>query len=155
MMTSLSDGIEASELRRPLTPPPSSETEPPKRGRPKKPARFTIDESETNTGNFSLGFDFDGGLDNGWNESRHDFFPQQHYLDPTPQREATPPSSTSTSVPNVVIDDLLAQQIDSFVYHLQLILQSSMDVPQEWIDQGIDPYVAMMWAKSQDPAYAK
>jgi len=145
MMTSLSDGIEASELRRPLTPPANAETEPPKRGRPKKPARFTIDEPENNGGNFCLGFGFGDGVDNGWAETRQDFFPQQHYLDPTPQRD----------VPNVAIDDLLVQQIDSFVYHLQLILQSSMDVPQEWIEQGIDPYVAMMWAKSQDPAYAK
>lgn len=151
MMTSLSDGIEASELRRPLTPPTASETEPPKRGRPKKPARFTVEEPETNGGNFGIGFGFGDGVDNGWSDPCNDFFPQQHYLDPTPQREAP----TSTSVPNVAIDDLLAQQIDSFVCHLQLILQSSMDVPQEWIDQGIDPYVAMMWVKSQDPAYAK
>ena len=92
--------------------------------------------------------------DNGWSESvaRRDFFTQQHYIDPMLQRvnEAAPPA-----VPSVAIDHLLAQQIDSFVYHLQLLHQSSMDVPQEWIDQGIDPYVAMMLAKSHDPAYAK
>ena len=151
MMTSLSDGIEASELRRPLTPPPNSEHEPPKRGRPKKPARFTADQPETVVnGGFGLGDDDD----NGWSESvaRRDFFTQQHYIDPMLQRvnEAAPPA-----VPSVAIDHLLAQQIDSFVYHLQLLHQSSMDVPQEWIDQGIDPYVAMMLAKSHDPAYAK
>ena len=153
MMTSLSDGIEASELRRPLTPPPNSEFEPPKRGRPKKPApaRFTFDE-QPEIDNDGGGFGYGLNDDNGWVDSipRHDFFPQQHYLDPTPQR-----ANDMTTVPSTAIDDLLAQQIDSFVYHLQLLLQSSMDVPQEWIDQGIDPYVAMMLAKSHDPAYAK
>ena len=151
-MTSLSDGIEASELRRPLTPPPNSEHEPPKRGRPKKPARFTVDQPETVVNGLGLGLGDDD--DNGWSESvaRRDFFTQQHYIDPMLQRvnEAAPPA-----VPSVAIDHLLAQQIDSFVYHLQLLHQSSMDVPQEWIDQGIDPYVAMMLAKSHDPAYAK
>jgi hypothetical protein len=43
--------------------------------------------------------------------------------------------------------------VDTFFYHLHVLLQS-FEFPQEWAEQGIDPYMAMMIARSQDPAYA-
>ena len=119
MLTSSSDGIEASELRRPLTPLSSSDCQPPKRGRPKKPTRCTIEHSELFGNNED---------EEEWNAYR--------------------------TLPTTDLFFNRIEQFDSFFYHLQLLLQT-FEGPQQWVDQGIDPYIGMMFARSKDQAYAK
>jgi hypothetical protein len=41
-----------------------------------------------------------------------------------------------------------------FFYHLGKHMQF-YDFPSEWSEQGIDPCIAMMITRSQDPAYAE
>ena len=94
LLTSSSDGIEASELKRPLTPPPENNA--PKRGRPRKaPSRFVLDNDCADY--------FDESEAWGLTPQTDLFTP--HYLDPststsssTATTTATP--STSTAIPS-------------------------------------------------------
>jgi hypothetical protein len=111
LLTSSSDGIEASVLKRPYTPPPETIASAPKRGRPKKaPSRFEI-------GDDSAHF-FDESETWGLPPQSELFTP--HYLDPSPSATAPHASTSSASMPNSGVDggmdDFVSNQVQLNFY---------------------------------------
>ena len=108
MLSSTSDGIEASELKRPLTPPADTDTDekssPRKRGRPKKaPTRCTIDIDTNFDDNLETSFG------DGWQMSPQNNVFTPHYLDPDPTYNSSQVSN-STLV-NGGVDSLANNQV--------------------------------------------
>ena len=140
MMTSCSDGIEASELKRPLTPPPERSFSTPKRGRPRKaPSRCYLPNGDNNIDEDESSLPQMFGEN--W-ELRQDFI--------------SPPSShqspQTTTLPNA--DNNLAELTQTFFDHLGILMRSYVFPPQ-YEDLGIDPYIAMMLSFRQDPAFSR
>ncbi len=143
MMTSCSDGIEASELKRPLTPPPESNFSTPKRGRPRKapsrcylPCGNNLDEDEASLPQM-YGENWDLPLG-------HDFV-SPPLSDQSPQKMI---------LPSVVVGHNLAELTQTFFDHLGILMRSFV-FPPEYEGLGIDPYIAMMLSFRQDPAFSR
>ena len=108
MLSSTSDGIEASELKRPLTPPADTDTDetssPRKRGRPKKaPTRCTIDIDTNFDDNLETSFG------DGWQMSPQNNVFTPHYLDPNPTYNSSQVSNSTLS--NGGVDSLANNQV--------------------------------------------
>jgi hypothetical protein len=141
MMTSCSDGIEASELKRPLTPPPESNFSTPKRGRPRKaPSRCYLPCGDNNLDENEASLY--GEI---WKlPLRHDFV-SPPLSDQSPQKMI---------LPSGVVGHNLAELTQTFFDHLGLLMRSYV-FPPEYEAIGIDPYIAMMLSFRQDPAFSR
>ena len=141
-LTSESDGIEGEALRRPPSPadPSTFKYQRPKRGRPRKPRD---PEVEDDSGPPTLVPRPANVLDEISNFHEH------------AQQMSGSYSITYQEEPRDPFDEFLSNPVavETFKMHLDCLMKG-YDFPKECEMQGIDPYIAMMLCRKNDPNYA-